>query len=141
MTRPAYKHRCRWCGGPRVHDGSIAARVLDLLEEAADQRWWTAMQLAARLSRKPDSVRRALIDLKAAGLVHATRTSMSGPYEYARKRRPRSVDRTWPPTVTQGFLCSCGMFLPDPQRVGARHLLSAHHADHINPGRSHGAAR
>ena len=141
MTRTAHEHRCRWCGGPKVHEGSITARILDLLEEAVDQRWWTASQVAARINRKPASVRRAFIDLKAAGLVHATRKRISGPYEYARKRRPHSVDRSWPPTVTQGFLCSCGMFLPDVHRLGFQRIVSAHHEDHIDPARSQGAAR
>ena len=134
MSRTAHVRRCRWCAGPWVADGSTTAQVLDVLEECPSPEGWTARQLADRVNRGIRAVRRTLVDLKNAGLVTAVRRPDGPTLEYRARRRPKAPDRSWPPTLTAGFMCSCGTFLPNPHRVPTVHILSKHHEEHVHPG-------
>ena len=135
MSRTAHVRRCRWCAGPQVHEGSASARILDLLEECPTPQGWTSRQIADRLGLNVQAVRRALVDLKKAQLVTGVRRPHGVTLEYRAKRRPQAPDRTWPPTLTAGFMCSCGQFLPNPHRLPTVHILSAHHEEHVHPDR------
>ena len=135
MSRTAHVRRCRWCAGPFVVEGSTTARILDVLEECPTPEGWTARQLTERVSRSKAAVRRALIDLKNAGLISAVRRPRGRALEYRARRREKAPDRSWPPTVTAGFMCSCGVFLPNPHRLPTHHILSAHHEEHVHPDR------
>lgn len=120
--------RCFWCERPQLNVGSVPYRVVDVLESASDVAW-TVRELGDRLDVSLPYLRRVLKRLASQHLIVEHRTRLKTRYRAAY----RPVDTDWPPRqMTPGWMCSCGMFIPDPNFTGKRRVMGDHRLDHLN---------
>lgn len=129
--------RCHNCGARPLQEGALPARLLAELDRAGE--WLTAGALARSLQvRSSSPVAGALRRLVDRGLIRRIPNPRRGSYSrwLYRAQLPTGAStstrsRAWPPTVTAGYLCSCGGFVPNPHRLPLEHVLSAHRQDHL----------
>lgn len=123
--------RCHACGVRPLQADGLPARLLAELERVGE--WLSAGALARTFGVPSSAAAGALRRLADRGLIHRlrvpSRRSARWAYRADRSQLPRS--RSWPPTLTAGYLCSCGQFLPNPQRVPVEYILSAHRQEHL----------
>lgn len=121
---------CAFCGEPQVKVGSKVHQVLELLLDDPGYSW-TPREVATRLSIGAETVRRELHRLAAADVIRVRkhRTALGPRLRYSAHHQP--ADRTWPPTLISGYLCSCGEFLSNPNGHPLRIVLDAHKQSHL----------